>query len=109
MIGNGPCKKCPEFSESPKDREDKSYCDCIFGYYRHVDEDENKPCTRPPSKPRNLEMIKIDARKIKLSWLPPEDNGGRSDIFYKIDCHNCNDYVLYDPARDNLKQTKYVT
>lgn len=107
--GNQRCTNCPEFSESPKDTNIRTYCPCIFGYYRHESDDVNTPCTRPPSKPRKLKVIAIDKRKINLSWTPPEDKGMRKDIFYKISCNKCDEDVVYNPRRDNLKQTKYVT
>lgn len=56
----------------------------------------------------------LSAGKLLLSWSPPEDTGGRSDITYSVECQRCEDAVCqscgekihYEPAGVGLTDTK---
>lgn len=66
-----------------------------------------------PSSPRDL-MASTSAGKLLLSWSPPEDTGGRTDITYSVECHSCEGIVCqscgekirYEPASTGLTDTK---
>lgn len=59
-------------------------------------------------------MATTSAGKLLLSWSPPEDTGGRTDITYKIECQRCEGIVCqscgekihYEPASVGLTDTK---
>ena len=43
-------------------------------------------------------------------WRAPADNGGRSDVWFTVDCHSCDDkFVLYRPRQAHLNDTSYVS
>ncbi|RMC13231.1 hypothetical protein DUI87_10765 [Hirundo rustica rustica] len=44
---------------------------------------------RPPSAPQNL-IFNINQTTVSLEWSPPADNGGRSDVTYRILCKRCS-------------------
>ncbi len=54
------------------------------------------------------------AGKLLLSWSPPEDTGGRSDITYSVECQRCEgnvcqpcgEKIRYEPASVGLTDTK---
>ena len=56
----------------------------------------------------------LSAGKLLLSWSPPEDTGGRSDITYSVECQRCEgdvcqacgEKIRYEPASSGLTQTK---
>lgn len=66
-----------------------------------------------PSAPKDL-VATTSAGKLLLSWSPPEDNGGRTDITYSIECQwcdgsvcqSCSEKIRYDPANVGLTDTK---
>lgn len=61
-------------------------------------------------------MATTHAGKLILSWGPPEDTGGRTDITYKIECQRCEGIVCqpcgekihYEPASVGLTDTKVL-
>lgn len=69
-----------------------------------------------PSAPRDLvsTTTQLSAGKLLLSWSPPEDTGGRSDITYSIECQRCDanvcqpcgEKIRYDPSSAGLTDTK---
>lgn len=68
-----------------------------------------------PSAPRDL-MATTNAGKLLLSWSPPEDTGGRTDITYKVECQRCEGIVCqscgekihYEPASVGLTDTRVL-
>ena len=50
---------------------------CIYTY---------KSCSESPSSPMNLTVSNVTNTSVVLSWLPPEDDGGRniSEIYYTV-------------------------
>lgn len=54
--------------------------------------------------------------KLKLSWSPPGDMGGRSDITYSVVCERCDgsvcqpcgEKVRYEPSYADLKETSVI-
>ncbi|RXM29712.1 Ephrin type-A receptor 7 [Acipenser ruthenus] len=81
------CSRCPAHSFT--DREGSSRCDCDDGYYRAASDPPSAACTRPPSAPQNL-IYNINQTTVTLEWSPPADNGGRSDVTYRIMCRKCS-------------------
>jgi len=56
----------------------------------------------------------LSTGKLHLSWSPPEDTGGRTDITYSVECQRCEgavcqlcgEKVRYEPASAGLTRTK---
>uniref|UniRef100_A0A1I8IVY6 Protein-tyrosine-phosphatase n=1 Tax=Macrostomum lignano TaxID=282301 RepID=A0A1I8IVY6_9PLAT len=44
---------------------------------------------RPPTAPRDAIVTENSRSRVVLSWSPPEDPGGRTDIRYHVDCYGC--------------------
>ncbi|KAJ8356039.1 hypothetical protein SKAU_G00188330 [Synaphobranchus kaupii] len=109
------CSRCP--AHSYNDREGSWRCDCEDGYYRAISDPPSVACTRPPSAPQNL-VYNINQTTVSLEWSPPADNGGRSDVTYRIMCRRCSwepeecapcgGNVGYAPQQSGLADT-YVT
>ncbi|MGH0158641.1 UNVERIFIED_CONTAM: hypothetical protein FKN15_062440 [Acipenser sinensis] len=59
-------------------------CICKSGFHQKGD-----ACERPPSAPQNL-IYNINQTTVTLEWSPPADNGGRSDVTYRIMCRKCS-------------------
>jgi hypothetical protein len=83
-VGDGPCEPCPANSQSTQTG--MAECPCDLEYYRAPDEGPSVACTRSPSAPLNLSISNVTNTSAILSWLPPEDGGGRnfSEIYYTI-------------------------
>lgn len=61
--------------------------------------------SEPPSSPQNLSVSFVDQSTVILSWLPPENLGGRTDTVYRIRCDACSlGLVQYNP---NTVSTHY--
>ena len=58
-------------------------CSCNQGFYRSASDPTSAPCTSPPSAPRNLTLVLLDATSLTLAWEPPRDQGGRQDTVYR--------------------------
>lgn len=58
--------------------------------------------------------IQLSSGKILLSWTPPDDSGGRTDLTYSVECQRCEgsscqpcgDKIHYDPSNTGLSDTK---
>ncbi|XP_050316258.1 ephrin type-B receptor 2 isoform X3 [Anthonomus grandis grandis] len=104
-VGDTPCFPCPKFSQGPD--YGLSECRCITGYYRAPADPKNLSCTQPPSAPQNLTVNFVDQSNVILSWLPPENQGGRSDTMYRIRCDACSlGLVQYNPPTDTFNETR---
>jgi len=64
--------------------------------------------TEPPSVVRDLVMTYRDQSSVRLQWLPPVLDGGRSDVRYRVECVGCDDHVAYTPRQSNLHGTASV-
>ena len=57
------------------------------------------PFAGTPSSPRNAQKSFVNVTTVIITWTPPKDPGGRSDIYYEIECSrecskcsaNCSD------------------
>lgn len=101
--GFGPCQDCPSFSHAATPG--SSQCTCVGGYYRAPSDTKDRPCTRPPSAPRNLMFTDPKSTTITLTWDPPSDLGGRSDLRYMVVCAECESQVLCSPGWRGFNST----
>ena len=94
------CVPCPQKSTSGVAA---SICSCVEGYYRALSDTVHDSCTSmfnfssqivsmlmsshfyiaSPSQPQSLTQESTNVT-CTISWVPPSDSGGRSDIFYNI-------------------------
>nr|XP_015194359.1 PREDICTED: tyrosine-protein kinase receptor TYRO3-like [Lepisosteus oculatus] len=69
--------------------------------------------TGPPSPPRNLTAHGLSPTSLALSWDPPADLGGRTDLTYGVGCQRrdggsgggfgaCGDAVRFEPGAGGL-------
>ncbi|KAJ4935055.1 hypothetical protein JOQ06_007833, partial [Pogonophryne albipinna] len=108
------CEQCPANTQ----RLDPGalFCPCMDGFYRAPSDPPTGPCSGLPSAPQDLisTTTQLSAGKLLLSWSPPEDTGGRTDITYSVECQRCEGIVCqacgekirYEPASTGLTQTK---
>uniref|UniRef100_A0A3Q3XH34 receptor protein-tyrosine kinase n=1 Tax=Mola mola TaxID=94237 RepID=A0A3Q3XH34_MOLML len=105
------CEPCPANTQRLESR--ALFCPCMEGFYRAPADPLSGPCSGLPSAPKDL-VATTSAGKLLLSWSPPEDNGGRTDITYSIECQccdgsvcqSCSEKIRYDPANVGLTDTK---
>ncbi|XP_044741715.1 ephrin type-B receptor 1-B isoform X2 [Chrysoperla carnea] len=102
--GDGFCEPCPPHSKA--DDYGLSECRCNPGYYRAPTDLKKMACTQPPSAPQNLSVNFIDQSTVILSWNPPQNLGGRTDIFYRIQCDACGSTVQYIPSTETFNDTR---
>ncbi|KAM9342711.1 ephrin type-A receptor 2 [Pholidichthys leucotaenia] len=110
------CQPCP--ANTQKLDSGALFCPCMDGFYRATTDDPTGPCSAPPSAPRNLvaTTTQLSAGKLLLSWSPPEDDGGRTDISYSVECQrcegtvcqSCGEKIRYDPANMGLTETRVI-
>ncbi|KAK1899069.1 Ephrin type-A receptor 2 [Dissostichus eleginoides] len=108
------CEQCPANTQ----RLDAGalFCPCMDGFYRAPSDPPTGPCSGLPSAPQDLisTTTQLSAGKLLLSWSPPEDTGGRTDITYSVECQRCEgimcqacgEKIRYEPASTGLTQTK---
>ncbi|XP_056896986.1 ephrin type-A receptor 2 isoform X1 [Takifugu flavidus] len=107
------CKPCP--ANTQRLNSGALYCPCMEGFYRAPTDLLTGPCSGLPSAPRDL-LATHSAGKLLLSWSPPQDTGGRTDITYNIECQrceglvcqSCGEKVHYEPANVGLTDTKVL-
>ncbi|GLD51554.1 ephrin type-A receptor 2 [Lates japonicus] len=108
------CEPCPANTQGPDSG--ALFCPCMDGFYRAPNDPPTGPCSGLPSAPRDLlaTTTQLSAGKLLLSWSPPEDTGGRTDITYSVDCQRCEgsacqpcgEKIRYEPASMGLTDTK---
>ncbi|XP_068188774.1 ephrin type-A receptor 2 isoform X2 [Antennarius striatus] len=111
VASNEMCEPCP--ANTQKLDSGASVCPCVDGFYRAPTDPPAGPCSGLPSAPQDLVATSV-AGKLLLSWRPPEDTGGRSDITYSIVCQrcegiicqSCGEKIRYEPASVGLTDTK---
>ena len=97
------CARCPPNSHAGATG--SAICDCDPGFWRSEADEKTSGCTKPPSSPRNLSTTFVDQNSIWLSWLPPSDAGGRTDLEYRVSCDKCSKFVHFRPDSKGLKDT----
>ncbi|XP_022049739.1 ephrin type-A receptor 2 isoform X1 [Acanthochromis polyacanthus] len=108
------CEPCPANTQ----RLDSGalFCPCMDGFYRAPADPPTGNCSGLPSAPRDVmaTTTQLSAGRLLLSWSPPEDTGGRTDITYSVECQRCEGIVCqpcgekirYEPASMGLTDTK---
>ncbi|KAH9498839.1 hypothetical protein Btru_005281 [Bulinus truncatus] len=77
--GSGPCEDCPAYSYSTGG---SAECTCQLKYYRSPRDPKSKPCTQPPSAPRNPIIESQSSTSVTLSWDPPLLTWGQDKIYF---------------------------
>ncbi|XP_064165430.1 ephrin type-B receptor 5 isoform X2 [Anguilla rostrata] len=119
VAGTVPCSPCP--ANSRTGTEGSGVCECRSGFYRAPSDANTTDCTGPPSAPVSLSWEYESAEGgVSLRWRPPEDTGGRSEVWYSVVCRICpsasptppgvcswcGEAVTYTPSQTGLRQTK---
>ncbi|XP_062872054.1 ephrin type-A receptor 2 [Trichomycterus rosablanca] len=112
-VSNEACEPCPKNTRPSSPG--AATCSCLDGFYRAPDDPLTAPCSALPSPPRNLvaTTAQMAVGKLLLSWTPPENTGGRSDISYSVVCERCDarvcqpcgEKVRFEPSSTDLKET----
>uniref|UniRef100_A0A8C7INJ9 receptor protein-tyrosine kinase n=1 Tax=Oncorhynchus kisutch TaxID=8019 RepID=A0A8C7INJ9_ONCKI len=113
FVPSDTCKLCPANTQLLGSG--ALLCPCAEGFYRAPDDPSIGPCSGLPSAPQELvaTTTQLAAGKLHLSWSPPEDTGGRSDITYSVECRCCDgatcqpcgEKVRFEPASLGLMHT----
>uniref|UniRef100_A0A672YRI9 receptor protein-tyrosine kinase n=1 Tax=Sphaeramia orbicularis TaxID=375764 RepID=A0A672YRI9_9TELE len=108
------CERCPSNTQTAGSG--ASICPCMDGFYRAPNDPPTGSCSGLPSAPRDLvaTTTQLSSGKLLLTWSPPEDTGGRSDITYSVECQRCEgsvcqacgEKIRYDPSSAGLSDTK---
>uniref|UniRef100_A0A671NZK5 receptor protein-tyrosine kinase n=1 Tax=Sinocyclocheilus anshuiensis TaxID=1608454 RepID=A0A671NZK5_9TELE len=110
-----PCEVCPE--NTKRSGHGALLCSCMEGFFRAPMDPNSAPCSSLPSPPQNLVYMPLPtAGSLQLTWRPPADIGGRSDITYSVACERCEGglcslcggRVRFEPAQTALKDPEVV-
>uniref|UniRef100_A0A9J7XZ94 receptor protein-tyrosine kinase n=1 Tax=Cyprinus carpio carpio TaxID=630221 RepID=A0A9J7XZ94_CYPCA len=110
-----PCEVCPE--NTKRSGHGALLCSCMEGFFRAPTDPNSAPCFSLPSPPQNLVYTTLlTAGSLQLTWRPPADTGGRSDITYSVVCERCEGglcslcggRVRFEPAQTALKDPEVV-
>uniref|UniRef100_A0A673GFD3 receptor protein-tyrosine kinase n=1 Tax=Sinocyclocheilus rhinocerous TaxID=307959 RepID=A0A673GFD3_9TELE len=108
-----PCEVCPE--NTKRSGHGALLCSCMEGFFRAPTDPNSAPSL--PSPPQNLVYTPLlTAGSLQLTWRPPADIGGRSDITYSVACERCEGglcslcggRVRFEPAQTALKDPEVV-
>ncbi|XP_071806060.1 ephrin type-B receptor 1-B-like isoform X3 [Asterias amurensis] len=100
-VGPSHCSPCP--AKSHADHNATRQCTCIPGFFRVQNESPGVACTGPPSAPRDAHaMVDNKSSVVTLTWQPPDNNGGRNDIAYWIDCPLCPPDTEFSPRQHDI-------
>ncbi|CDW57003.1 ephrin type A receptor 4 A [Trichuris trichiura] len=103
LFGPGHCEPCPKQSETRN--WGSAFCQCEPGYFRALHDAYSTPCTRPPSKPENARVESVDQNSVVIVWNKPTNLGGRSELWYHIQCGDCPPSTQYSPAAERCLST----
>lgn len=95
ITGETMCQPCPAHSQSAT--AGATTCNCKPGYFRSPGDPVNAPCTTPPSAPRSI-VPHVNGSSVDLDWSEPLDAGGRSDLYYEVQCSECPSGVTCIPC-----------
>ncbi|XP_022085424.1 ephrin type-B receptor 1-B-like isoform X2 [Acanthaster planci] len=100
-VGPDRCSPCP--AKSHADHNSTRQCTCIPDFFRVPEEGPEVACTGPPSAPRDAQAT-VDNKSsvVTLTWQPPADNGGRTDLHYWVECPLCPPDTEYSPRQRDL-------
>ncbi|EDO39123.1 predicted protein [Nematostella vectensis] len=88
IAGDLGCTGCPNNSAAMETG--STGCTCVSGFYRKSGESNNNTCTGPPTAPTSLDTNFLNDSVVTLSWSLPNNTGGRSDVYYRVECFTCN-------------------
>ncbi|XP_063054864.1 ephrin type-B receptor 5 [Engraulis encrasicolus] len=118
-VGPSPCTMC--LANSRTSTEASTICECRSGFYRAPADINTTSCTAPPAGPVSLSWeYESSEGGVSLRWKPPQDMGGRSEVWYGVVCRICpsasqspasmcswcGETVTYTPSQSGLRQTK---
>ncbi|XP_069774977.1 ephrin type-A receptor 2 isoform X2 [Narcine bancroftii] len=83
---NAPCLVCP--ANTQRSATGSTSCPCEEGFYRASSDPATSACSSLPSAPEAVSAA-VSGSTVLLSWKPPSDTGGRSDITYSVVCERC--------------------
>ncbi|KAG9276992.1 ephrin type-A receptor 2-like [Astyanax mexicanus] len=87
-----PCQICPENTQHSGPG--AVLCPCMEGFYRAPTDSNSTPCTGPPGPPEDLTFTPLlTVGTLQLTWRPPSNTGGRSDVTYNVGCERCDGAV----------------
>ncbi|KAL7833053.1 hypothetical protein SRHO_G00300710 [Serrasalmus rhombeus] len=88
-VSSEPCQICPENTQHSG--HGALVCPCLEGFYRAPDDPSSAPCSGPPGPPEDLTFTPLlTVGSLKLTWKPPGNTGGRSDVTYDVKCERCD-------------------
>ncbi|XP_062849196.1 tyrosine-protein kinase receptor TYRO3 [Trichomycterus rosablanca] len=94
---SGECRLCPPNSKTSL--KGASECECNNGYARLQNAPPQLGCSRPPTRPRNLSIHRLNDTALVLNWVAPEDLGGREEIMYDVSCRQKTEsHVQWEPC-----------
>lgn len=101
--GNDACRPCPANSHTDASSSaPRLQCPCDAGFYRAPGDSASIDCAQPPSQVRNVTAVNATSYYVRLTWLPPQSNGGRADVFYRVECDSCPAAAAYNPPAARL-------
>uniref|UniRef100_M4AU63 receptor protein-tyrosine kinase n=1 Tax=Xiphophorus maculatus TaxID=8083 RepID=M4AU63_XIPMA len=84
------CQVCPDNTKSSL--AGAAECVCEDGFFRSPSDPLTAACSAPPSAPRDLTSTTLSGDgRLLLSWSPPLETGGRSDLTYSVACEICDE------------------
>lgn len=110
-----PCEECPDNTQ--RSGHGALLCQCLEGFYRAPTDPNSAPCSAPPSPPQDIGYTSLlTAGSLQLTWRPPADTGGRTDITYSVACDRCEgglclpcgSRVRFEPTQTALKDPEVV-
>uniref|UniRef100_A0AAR2JN67 receptor protein-tyrosine kinase n=1 Tax=Pygocentrus nattereri TaxID=42514 RepID=A0AAR2JN67_PYGNA len=88
-VSSEPCQICPENTQHSG--HGALVCPCLEGFYRAPNDPSSAPCSGPPGPPEDLTFTPLlTVGSLKLTWKPPGNTGGRSDVTYDVKCERCD-------------------
>ncbi|XP_012681497.2 ephrin type-A receptor 2 [Clupea harengus] len=115
-VSSEACQQCP--ANTQPSEAGALICPCQDGYYRAPTDLPSAGCSGLPSEPVDLAVTTVPSTvgKVTMSWSPPEDAGGRSDLTYHVTCERCDDSgcvpcedrVRYEPGSTDLTDTSVL-
>ncbi|KAL4648370.1 ephrin type-A receptor 2-like isoform X2 [Arapaima gigas] len=106
------CDQCP--ANTQRSLPGAQSCPCKEGFYRSPEDPQSAGCSGLPSAPRDVYATSITVGKLRLSWQPPLDTGGRDDMSYSVSCERCEaaacqpcgEELRFEPHSSDLRETR---
>lgn len=95
--GFGQCQLCPAHSSAQNKAARECICDA--GFYRASNDAKSSPCTTPPSRPENPKIVSFDESSVSINWNQPSNLGGRSNLWYRVECRDCPRNATFYPSQ----------